>query len=154
MTAQVIKLPWHPPKVRVLDWPTLYLPFNNYIIIKDGIEFTFHSIPIVTVSDNKADNTDKASNTEVLFNVIRRKFRSGETFLSRQLEKDAETDEELRAALGDNLDDIGTLLREIRKAGNLKIRNADGTIDDCCIEVDDYERHVASWTIKVSPSRD
>jgi hypothetical protein len=152
MTAQVIKLPWHPPKVRVLDWPTLYLPFNNYIIIKDGIEFTFRSIPIVTVSDNKASNTDKASKTEVLVKIIRRKFGSYETFTSRQLSECAETDEELRAALGDHLDNIGTLLREIKKQGNLKIRNADGTVDNCCVEAVDYGRHVASW--KVSPTRD
>jgi hypothetical protein len=136
MTAQLIKLQWHKPKVRALDWPTLYLPFNNYIIIKDGIEFTFRSIPIVTVSDNKASKTDKASKTEVLKNVIRRKFGI-ETFTSRQLSECAATDEELRLALGGQLDipRIGTMLRDIKG-----------------IEAVDYERHVASW--KVSPSRD
>jgi len=94
-------------------------------------------------------------NGEVLVKVIRRKFGNDcdcETFTSRQLAKHAETDEELWLALDGRLDipRIGTLLREI-KGKNLKIQNADGTIDNCCIEAVDYERHVASW--KVSPSR-
>src|SRR4051794_12464580 len=49
MTAQLLQ--WRQPKVRVLGWPAFHLPFNNYIIIKDGREYTFRSIPEVVVTN-------------------------------------------------------------------------------------------------------
>jgi hypothetical protein len=47
MIAGAQLLQWHSPKVRVLDWPAFHLPFNNYIIIKDGREYSFRSFPEV-----------------------------------------------------------------------------------------------------------
>jgi len=55
MSAVSACLPWHRPKVRVLDWPAFHLPFNNFIIMKDGREYTFRSIPTVVVTNYEFD---------------------------------------------------------------------------------------------------
>jgi hypothetical protein len=100
--------------------------------LSDGHTITFRCYPNVTITKTPANE----SNSDVLVKVIRRKFGI-ETFTSRELSERAETDEELRLALGGRLgiSRIGTMLRDIKS-----------------IEVVDYERHIASW--RVGPSRE
>ena len=131
MTAQVIRadIPrWQHKRHKVIHhniW--------GYIYRADGHTFIFRCIPTVTIT--KTVKPTNESNSDVLVKVIRRKFGI-ETFTSRELSECAETDEELRLALGGRLgiSRIGTMLRDIKS-----------------IEVVDYERHIASW--RVGPSR-
>lgn len=46
---EIARLPWHPPKVRILDWPVLSGPMQAFVvIIKDGVTYSFRTFPIVT----------------------------------------------------------------------------------------------------------
>jgi hypothetical protein len=88
MTAQFTKLPWRKPKVRVLDWPAFHLPFNNYIIIiKDGREYTFRSIPTVLRTTYKFD-------PPALLAAITVYFGERKTFFADEVKRRAKLEDE------------------------------------------------------------
>jgi hypothetical protein len=125
MTAQLLQ--WRQLKVRVLDWPAFHLPFNNYIIIKDGREYTFRSIPTVAVTNYKFDAPALLA-TIIAWRGVRH------VFSSRDVELRARHDEAMKSAL------CG---RSIGKALSKMNRDLSGY----CIQPADDERGSKVWWV-------
>lgn len=108
MTAQL--LPWRKPKVRVLEWPTMIGPLNSFVmIIKDGQQHSFRSIPIVTVTTQLP-----------LVSALIRYFGTAEVITVSRLRQLIASEEQggpLRTALGDMA--IGDMKSNAYRIGNL-----------------------------------